>query len=41
MWSLKYGRDEAIYKIETDSDVEKRLVVAKVEREFGVGRCKA
>ena len=36
MWHLKYGTNELTYKIETDSDIENRLVVAKGERE-GVG----
>ena len=35
-WNLKYGKDEPIYRTETDSDVENRLVVAKGER-GGVG----
>ena len=33
MWNLKYGTNEPIYKTETDSDVENRLVVAKGEGE--------
>ena len=47
MWSLKYGTNEPIYKTETLTDMESRLVVAKVKRggsgmdwEFGVSRCK-
>ena len=31
MWSLKYGTNEPIYRIEIDSDIENRLVVAKGE----------
>ena len=31
MWNLKYGTNEPIYKTETDSDIENRLVVAKGE----------
>ena len=33
MWNLKYDTSELIYETETDSDIENRLVVAKV----GVG----
>ena len=29
MWNLKYETDKLLYKTETDSDIEKRLVVAK------------
>ena len=29
MWNLKYGTNEPLYKTETDSDIEIRLVVAK------------
>ena len=29
MWNLKYGTDEPVYRTETDSDMESRLVVAK------------
>ena len=29
MWNLKHGTDEPIYRTETDSDMESRLVVAK------------
>ena len=43
MWNLKYGTNEPIYKIETSSDRENRLVIAKgvwggsgMEWEFGV-----
>ena len=32
-WNIKYDTNEFIYKTETDSDIEKRLVVAKA----GVG----
>ena len=32
MWDLKYDKHELIYEIETDSDVEDRLVFAKEER---------
>ena len=42
MWKLKYGTNEFLYKSETDSDTENRLVVAKVEGmkawQFGVGK---
>ena len=30
-WNLKYATNEAIYKTETDSDIENRLVVAMGE----------
>ena len=47
MWNLNYDTNEHIYKTETDSDVEYRIVVAKGEEgrggmywEFGVSRCK-
>ena len=33
MWNLKYGINQHIYKIETDSDIENRLVIIKGERE--------
>ena len=33
MWHLKYGTHEPAYRIETDSDMENRLVVAKGEGE--------
>ena len=36
MWDLKYDTNEPIYKTETDSDTENRLVVANGEEE-GVG----
>ena len=46
-WNLKYSTNEPIYKTETDSDKENRLVVAKgvgrgsgMDWEFGVSRCK-
>ena len=29
IWNLKYGTNEPIYRTETDSDMENRLVVAK------------
>ena len=29
MWNLKYDTNVLIYKTETDSDIENRLVVAK------------
>ena len=31
MWNLKYGRNELIYKIGTESDTANRLMVAKGE----------
>ena len=47
MWSLKCGTNKPIYRIEIDSDIENRLVVAKGEGrgsgmdwEYGVNRCK-
>ena len=47
MWNLNYGTNEPIYKTETDSQTQVRLVVAKgygrgrrIAWEFGVGRCK-
>ena len=47
MWNLKYGTDEPVYRTETDSDMESRLVVAKgteggngMDCEFGVSSCK-
>ena len=33
MWNLIYGMNEPIYRTETDSDVEDRLVVIKGEGE--------
>ena len=43
MWNLKYGKNEPIYRTETDSQSKNRLVVANGERgrsgmdwEFGV-----
>jgi len=36
MWNLKYGTNEPMYNTETDSGIEKRLVVVKGEGE-GVG----
>ena len=35
MWNLKYDINEPIYKIETDSDIENTLVVAKGEEKGG------
>ena len=35
MWNLKYNANELIYETETDSDIEKRLVVAKGEGQQG------
>ena len=35
MWNLKYDSNELIYKIETDSQTENRLVVAKEEGSRG------
>ena len=45
MWNLKYDPNELIYKRETDSHIENRLVLAKGARrgmdwEFGISRCK-
>ena len=47
MWNLKYGTSESIYRKETDSQTENRLVVAKgggrgrgMDWEFGVSRFK-
>ena len=37
MWNLKYGTNELIYKTETDSQTENRLVVAKGEGQWGRG----
>ena len=37
IWNLKYDTDELIYKTETDSDMENRPVVAKVETWGGGG----
>ena len=31
MWNLKYGTNEPVYKSETGSDLDNRLVVAKGE----------
>ena len=36
-WNLKYGTNEPIYKTETDSDIENRLVVVKVGGRGGRG----
>ena len=35
MWNLKYNTNESIYKTETDSDKENKLLVTKGEREVG------
>ena len=47
MWNLKYDTNELMYKTETNSQTENRLVAAKGERdgggmnwEFGISRCK-
>ena len=45
MWNLKYDTNELIYKTETDSQTENRLVVAKqgkegMDWEFGISRYK-
>ena len=46
MWTLKYGTNDPIYKIEVDHDMESRLVAREkrggsgMDREFGVGRSK-
>ena len=47
MWNLKYDTNEPIYKTETDSDIENRLVIANGEGggggkdwECGISRCK-
>ena len=45
MWNLKYDTNELIYETETDSQTERRLVVAKGGGagrgwEFGISRCK-
>ena len=38
VWNLKYDTNELIYKIEKDTDIDKRLVVAKgVIREGWIG----
>ena len=43
-WNLKYKTIECIYEIEKDTDIEKRLVVAKGEGgrdwDFGISGCK-
>ena len=41
MWDLKYDISELIYKTETDSDIENKVMVSKEEsedqfREFGI-----
>ena len=45
MWNSKYDTNELIYKTETDSDMENKLIVIKGERrgineEFGISRYK-
>ena len=45
MWNLKYGKNEPIYKIETDSQTQiTDLWLPRggigMDWEFGVGRCK-
>ena len=35
MWNLKYNTNESIYKTETDSDIENKLLVTKGERDRG------
>ena len=44
MWNLKYDTNKVLYKTETDSDIENRLVGRRggggMEWEFGVSRCK-
>ena len=45
MWNLKYDINQHIYEIETDLDIENRLVVAKgggggKNWEFGISRYK-
>ena len=43
MWNLKYDTNGPIYKIETDSQTQKTLTVAKgrgMDKEFRVIRCK-
>ena len=32
MWNVKYDPNEVIYKTETDSDIENKLMVTKGER---------
>ena len=47
MWNLRYDTNQPIYKTETLTDIENRLVVAKwgwrgsgMDWEFGVSTCK-
>ena len=47
MWNLKYGINQLIHKIETDSDIENKFVMAKGQKgwgekewEFGISRGK-
>ena len=35
MWNLKHDTNELIYKTETDSDIENKLMVTKGERRVG------
>ena len=35
MWNLKNKKIKSIYKTETDSDIENKLMVTKGEREAG------
>ena len=35
MWNVKYDPNEVIYKTETDSDIENKLMVTKGERGGG------
>ena len=35
MWNLKIDTNQSIYKTETDSDIENKLMVIKGEREWG------
>ena len=37
MWNLKYDTNEPIFKTETDSQTQNRLVVAKEERRDELG----
>ena len=40
MWNLKHGRNELIYKTETDSQTENKLKVTKGEAGWEGGRDK-
>ena len=35
MWNLKYDTNELIYKTETDSQTENKLMVIKGEKKWG------